>query len=216
MDADQVGLLREALAHTGWWSRARTLGEAVRRTRSPGGLMLVGTPEVEPWHLTAHLDDEARYSGLAQLRPTLVRWSPPLDAPPHLAIGLERLKAASRGETVFVVSPGAAPDALLERVDDARRIGATVLSLDGGDPALEALAHERMTISPSGLLVPADITRELGPTAQDILDDDLFGSFDVAQHLVSAAAGEVEPTGRSWRSRLATVLDRFSGPMPES
>jgi hypothetical protein len=73
-----------------------------------------------------------------------------------------------------------------------------------------------MTISPSGLLVPADVTRELGPTAQDMLDDDLFGSFDVAQHLVSAAAGEVEPTNRSWRSRLATVLDRFSGPMPES
>jgi hypothetical protein len=113
MDAERVALLRDALAHTGWWSRARALGEAVRQTRSPGGLMLVGTPSVEPWHLTAHLDDEARYSGLDQLRPTLVRWAPPPGAPPHLAVGLERLEAAARGETVFVVAPDAAPDALL-------------------------------------------------------------------------------------------------------
>jgi hypothetical protein len=90
-----------------------------------------------------------------------------------------------------------------------------VLSLDGGDPQLEALAHERMTISPSGLLVPSDVARELGPTAGEELADDLPGSFDVAQHLVSAAAGELEAARRGWRDRLALVLDRFSGPMPQ-
>ena len=52
----------------------------------------MGTPEFEPWHLTAHLDDESRLSGIAALAPTLVRWSPPADAPPHLAIGLARLR----------------------------------------------------------------------------------------------------------------------------
>jgi hypothetical protein len=83
-------------------------------------------------------------------------------------VGMERLEAATRRETLLVVSPEAAPAELLERVDDARRIGATILALDRGDPELGALAHE-------ALAVPAD-TSPL--------------SFDAAQHLVSAAAGE--------------------------
>ncbi|GAA3144502.1 hypothetical protein GCM10020001_079450 [Nonomuraea salmonea] len=123
MDSGSVALLRELLAETGWLERARELGLALRATRSPGGLLLVGTPDDEPWHLTAHLADEARFSGLSQLTPTLLRWAPPPDAPPHLRVGLDRLEQAGRGETLFVLAEQQAPVPLLERVDDARRTG---------------------------------------------------------------------------------------------
>ena len=79
------------------------------------GLLLVGTPEHEPWHLAAHLDDEAQFSGVAELSPTLVRYAPPADAPEHLAFSLQRLEQAKRGETVFVVSDENAPESLLSR-----------------------------------------------------------------------------------------------------
>ncbi|WP_346109739.1 hypothetical protein [Nonomuraea maheshkhaliensis] len=188
MDSGSVALLRELLAETGWLDRARELGLALRATRSPGGLLVVGTPDEEPWHVTAHLADEARLSGLPQLAPTLVRWSPPVDAPPHLRVGLDRLERAARGETLFVLSERQAPVPLLERVDDARRVGATVLAIEGGDPELTGLAHDAIT-------VPRD-----GPV-----------TFDGAQHLVSAAAGELERRP-GLRARLASLLDKVSGP----
>lgn len=126
------------------------------------------------------------------MAPTLVRWAPPAGAPPHLSVGLARLEAARRGETLFVVADDMAPVPLLERVDDARRVGATILALDEGDPELDALAHE-------ALAVPESL------------------SFDAGQHLVSAAAGEHDPRagttrGRSLRERLARLLDTVSGP----
>jgi hypothetical protein len=190
VDADQVATFRALLAGSGWLERARSLGRALRSsTKSPGGLLLVGTPSHEPWHLTAHLDDESRLSGIAELVPTLVRWSPPPDAPPHLAVGLARLEAARRGETLFIVAQDTAPVPLLERVNDARKTGATILALDGGDPELDALAHE-------ALAVPASL------------------SFDAGQHLVSAAAGERKPQARDrgLRARIARLLDTVSGP----
>src|SRR5690606_31362122 len=85
VDASSVAFLREALAGTEWVERTRELGLALRATRSPGGLLLLGTPAEEPWHLTAHLADEARLAGLPQLAPTLVRWSVPVGAPAHLS-----------------------------------------------------------------------------------------------------------------------------------
>ncbi|MER6829332.1 hypothetical protein ABT352_25350 [Streptosporangium sp. NPDC000563] len=188
MDAGSVTLLREILASTGWVERTRELGLALRATRSPGGLLVVGTPQEEPWHLTAHLSDEARFSGLPQLAPTLVRWAPAPEAPAHLRVGLERIERAGRGETLFVVTEERAPEALLERVSDARRTGTTILALDGGDPDLAGLAHDALTVP------------ERAPF-----------SFDGAQHLVSMAAGEV---GRrpGLRDRLARLLERISGP----
>ena len=141
--------------------------------------------------MTAHLDDEARLAGIPELAPTLVRWAPPAGAPPHLSVGLARLEAAQRGETVFVLAEESAPVPLLERVNDARRVGATILALDEGDPELDALAHE-------ALAVPESL------------------SFDAGQHLVSAAAGERDAArtagGRSLRARLARLLDTVSGP----
>ncbi len=195
-----MAALRVLLAPTGWLERTRAFARMLRTsTRTPGGLLLVGPPDDEPWHLAAHLDEESRFSGIPELAPTLVRWTPAPDAPEHLRVGLQRLEAAQRGEALFVVSPGAAPVPLLERVSDARKAGAVILALDQGDRELEELAHESLTVR----------------AAADPI------TFDAAQHLVSAAAGESrggadQPAGlRGLRSRLARLLDTVSGPAPE-
>src|SRR5262249_14231620 len=108
-----------------------------------------------------------------------------------LSVSLARLESAGRGETLFVVSPQAAPDPLLERLQDAKKLGATVLALDQEDPELDALAHEALS-------VPAAVAPF---------------SFDAAQHLVSMAAGEPPRPGPSGlRGRLARLLDAWSGP----
>ena len=212
-----MATLRALLSGSRWLEQASLLGRALRSTpRSVGGLLVVGTPGFEPWHMTAHLDNESRLSGLAELSPTLVRWSPPPDAPPHLSVGLARLEAARRGETLFVVAEETAPVPLLERVSDARKTGATILALDSDDPELDALAHE-------ALAVPGTL------------------SFDAGQHLVSAAAGEgagpgsgrasagrssasqgsagqgrtgrgSASQGNSLRARLGRLLDNVAGP----
>jgi hypothetical protein len=228
MDADQVATLRAMLAGMGqagpgWLERAQAFGRALRTSpRSPGGLLLVGTPSYEPWHLTAHLDAESRLAGIPELLPTLVRWSPPPDAPPHLRVGLSRLKAARRGEALFVVSEDTAPVPLLERVSDARRVGATILALGSGDDReLEGLAHESLSVPPQS-------SSPAAPGASAVSFDEawLAGrigllTFDAAQHLVSAAAGERgaglhDPRGkrgaRGLRDRLARFLDAVSGP----
>jgi hypothetical protein len=193
MDAEQVAALRVLLAPTGWVERASAFAKVLRRSsRTPGGLLVVGSPAHEPWHLAAHLDEASRYSGLPELAPTLVRWAPPAGAPAHLSVGLERLEAAGRGESLLVVTPEAAPDPLLERVHDARRGGATVLALDTGDEALEEMAHEALVVAQQ----PASLT------------------FEVAQHLVSAAAGDRPQHDGGLRSRLARLLDTVSGPAP--
>jgi hypothetical protein len=191
VDRDQVAALRTLLAPTGWPERARAFARVMRTCTTPGGLLLVGTPAEEPWHLAAHLDDESRLCGIAELSPTLVRWNVPAGAPAHLRVGLERLEAARRGETLFVVTPDTAPVPLLERVNDARRTGATILALNQGDPELDGLAHEALTVQPGAAPV----------------------SFTVAQHLISAAAGERVPQPRRGvRQRLARLLDQVSGP----
>src|SRR5215831_11306732 len=137
VNVDQVASLRMLLAPTGWLERAAEFADAMRGSaRTPGGLLLVGTPEHEPWHFAAHLDDESRLAGLAELAPTLVRWNPPPGAPPHLSVTLARLGDAERGDSLVVVSPQTAPDRLLERVCDARKGGATILALDRGDRRL--------------------------------------------------------------------------------
>ncbi len=191
MDADQVAALRLLLGNSLWLEQTRSFARALRGRgpRVPGELLLVGTPDEEPWHLAAHLDQESRLAGVPGLAPTLVRWSPPPNAPPHLRVGLARLEAARRGETLFVVSPEVAPPPLLERVHDARQVGATILALDAGDPELDEMAHEYLAVAPG-----------LAPF-----------SFDAAQHLVSAAAGELSAARTGLRGRLARLLDAVSG-----
>jgi hypothetical protein len=191
VNAEQVAALRVLLAPTGWLDRAAAFARALRGSaRTPGGLLLIGTPEDEPWHFAAHLDDESRFAGLPELAPTLVRWHPPPGAPAHLSVGLARLGDAGRGDSLVVVSPQAAPDPLLERVSDARRSGATILALDRGDGRLTGMAHEALTVAPSAPL-----------------------SFDAVQHLVSAATGEGIAPPRRLRARLARLLDAVAGPV---
>ncbi|MFE9041175.1 hypothetical protein ACFY9F_03190 [Streptomyces sp. NPDC012421] len=196
MDAVRVALLREVLAGTEWPAATRRFAGTLRASVVPrrGGLLLVGTEEYEPWHLAAHLVDEAAWSGLPELAPTLVRHRARPGDPAHLAVGLGRLEAAGRGATVLVVAPERPGAGLLQRVHDARRAGATVLSLEGGDAEVRGLAHEALTVG-----------EETG------LD------LDTVQHLVSAAAGEnalPSPRGRRLRDRLSVLADRLTSPPP--
>jgi hypothetical protein len=199
-------VLREVLASSGWVERTQGFARTLRgQTTDPGGLLLVGTPDVEPWHLAAHLDDESRWSGVPQLSPTLIRYQAPADAPKHLSVTLQRLEAARRGETIFVVSEEVAPESLLERAWDARKAGATILSLDAGDDELHTVTHE-------SLIVPAT---SVTPTEQQLEVPSLdVVSFDSVQHLVSVAAGEAAaaPQSRSIRERVAKLLEQLSGP----
>jgi len=207
MDAVGARVLADLLAGTAWVERTRSFARTMRRrTDAPGGLLLVGPPDAEPWHLTAHLDEEAQAAGIAELAPTLVKWVPDPTAA-HLSVGMSRLAATRRGETVVVVAEQAAPEGLLERVADARRHGATVLAMDGGDPDLEDLAHESIVVA-SG---PLD--EELVVVHDDLVVPPV--SLDTVQHLVSVAAGDVAAAGRrGMRDRLAQLLDTVSGPAP--
>lgn len=203
MDTERTRLLRELLAGTEWTRRTTDFARSLRRAKHPaGGLLLVGTPTAEPWHFAAHLDDEARLAGLAELAPVLVRHAVPAGAPPHLAIDLGRLQAVRRGETVLVAAEDAPGEGMLERVADARRAGATVLALDAGDDDLAGLAHDRLEVGPGGLIADGLIV----PAG---------GGFEIASHLVSTAAGAPLP-GRGVRARLARALEAVSGPAPQA
>ncbi|MET8077458.1 hypothetical protein [Streptomyces sp. NPDC005303] len=197
MDAVRVALLREVLAGTEWLGATRRFACVLRGSvvSHGGGLLLVGTPEYEPWHLAAHLVDEAAWSGTPELAPTLVRHDARPSDPPHLSVGPGRLAAARRGETLLVVSPNRAGAPLLEQVHDARRAGATVLSLGPGEGELAAMAHESLAV----------------PEGTDL-------DLDTVQHLVSAAAGEnavPTPRGRRrFRDRLSRLADQLTAPPP--
>jgi hypothetical protein len=201
MDTDRARALRDLLGGSGWVERTREFAVTLRRSTTPGGLLLVGTPDDEPWHLAAHLDDESRLTGVPELSPTLVRWSPPPQAPPHLSVTLARLEETRRDETVFVVAPDAAPEQLLERVADARRVGATILSIDDGDDELGSLVHDR-------IVVPRDSIDLVVARSMPMSVD-----FDTVQHLVSIAAGE-SGSRAGVRDKLARFLERVSGPAP--
>ncbi len=218
MDSAGTDLARELLADTGWVERTRGFARSLRRSTDPGdGLLLVGTRTQEPWHLAAHLDDEARCCGIPTLSPTLVRWAPPTGAPAHLAISLERLEHTRRGETVVVVAPDDPGEQLLERLADARRTGITLLTLDDGDPEWDDLAHERLVVPAAGTAVVPAVPLSLGRGGLG-LDVVPAVSFDTVQHLVSAAAGEspLVLTGRAsrrgFRDRLGRLLDTLQGP----
>ncbi|MGW5358698.1 hypothetical protein [Actinopolymorpha pittospori] len=210
MDLQQARMLRDVLSDTAWWDRTRAFGRALRTsTRTPGGLLLIGPPTAEPWHLTAHLDDEARFAGLPEMSPTLVRWDPPRGAPSQLAVGLERLSTARRGESVLVVAE-TAPAALLERVHDVRRGGATIFALDTGHTELAGIAHEVLSVDTG--VVPAGTPARTDPLVEHPTAGPAI-SFEGAQHLLSLAAAEAEPgTPKGLRSRLARLLDTISGP----
>jgi hypothetical protein len=191
MDPDQAAVFRSLLLGSNWIERTDDFAGAMRSaTRRADGLMLLGTPEHEPWHLAAHLDDEADLSGAVDLRPTLLRWAPPPDAPPHLSFGIDRLKELRRGEPLLIVSEGIAQPSMLERIDDARRAGGRIFTLGERDRELSQLAHESLMIDDG---VPDLVT------------------LDLAEHLLSMSAAAAESM-RGWRGSLRRLLDRVSGP----
>jgi hypothetical protein len=109
--------------------------------------MIVGTPTYDPWHFTAHVAEEAQRWNRPELAPTLVRWFVPEGAPPHLATTVDAVGRASRSATVLAVVDGD-DDGLLERISDAARRGARVMTIAGAEGELTSLAHEQLVIDP--------------------------------------------------------------------
>src|SRR5580692_2610624 len=92
-------------------------------------LLVMGTPEFEPWHFVAHLAEEAKRDHRADLIPTLVRWQVPQGAPAHLAVSLSELSQLTRNQTLLVVSSCSDSPLLLERVTDAKKRGARIMAV---------------------------------------------------------------------------------------
>lgn len=156
---------------------ACTLGE---RSESSSRLFIVGTPEFEPWHFTAHLDEQARLYRRRDLTPTLLRWRIPEDAPQHLSFRVDDMARADRDQTYLVITPyGDAPD-LLERVADAKHRGARIMTLHRGMDELEDLSHETLLV---------DETHH-------------HHHFDVTQHVVTDMAPASEDQRAPWWSRV--------------
>jgi hypothetical protein len=174
MDLGRLAALAAELRRCSWWDDARRLGGSVRSSAArTDDLLVVGTPDEEPWHLVAHLADAGRLGAADGPAPTLVRWRVPAHAPAHLSVGIDRL-ADVRRSTLLVVAPDSAPAGLLQRVSDARRRGATILSLGGDDGMsgageLAGLAHDAV------LLPSADAVQ-----------------LDLAGHVVGASVNEAD------------------------
>jgi hypothetical protein len=123
------------------------------------------------------------------------------------------------------VAPDDPTEGLLERLADARRTGATLLTIDTGDTDLAGLAHDQLIVpsrgltaagEPSGLALSLELSglRDVDLALPDV-------SFDTVQHLVSAAAGEQQllvtssaSAKRGFRDRLAKALEGISGSSP--
>ena len=169
----------------GWLGAARRFATSLRSAgHEPGRLLVVGTPDEEPWHLTAHLDEAARWRGVPSLRPVLARWEVPEGAPPHLSVSVDEVHKARRGTTVLVAAPSEADERLMERLDDARHGGATLFALHAGSRPLEDMVHEALVLPDLGRMSVGQ-------------------GLDTATHVVSLA-GELEPRRRAlrWRPRL--------------
>lgn len=196
MDLSQAELLREILAGTGLPDDAALLARALRRsTRRSSGLLITGPADDEPWHLTAHLDDEARYVGTDGLHPRLLRWNVHPGDPEHLSHGISALSEAERGDAVLVVADAdvgqQSMDPLLERIAGARRRGVGVFALQEEDTELTDLASEVLTLSDYHV-----------PTV----------SFDESQHLLSLAVGRAPvPARLGLRKQVSRLLDAWSG-----
>ena len=124
------------------------------------GCSLVGTPDEEPWHLTAHLSDEARISGIPELAPTLVRWQVPRGrtAAPvvHARSGSRRHVAARpcwssprRPRRRHCSSGPGTPASSAPRCSPST----------AGDAELQGVAHESLTVVTNDLVRPRGVLR---------------------------------------------------------
>jgi hypothetical protein len=187
--------LRRVLAGSGWWDAAVRLTSIVRASASPAGrLLVVGTAEHDPWHLVAHLQEATHRCGPGLPQAVLVRPSPPAGAPAHLAVGFGAIDQVRSGDAILVVSPGPAPGELLERLDHAHRC-APVVTVDGGDAALAALADARMDLGES---TPSGSSGLRGLRGRG-LQGPALPAVGMAEHVLAAAA--VARPGLHWTGR---------------
>jgi hypothetical protein len=154
-----------------WLSKAWDLGQALRpQSRSGNRLFIVGTSTFDPWHVAAHLGDEARFAGVTGLEPTLLRWNPPTGGPAHLAHSVAELRDTGAAPTVLVVAPDALHERELEQLADARRRGASLFAVSALEGELADLAHECVT-----------------PEAME--GSPMTAPFEIATHLLAVSAG---------------------------
>jgi hypothetical protein len=140
-------------------SFARTLG-AQRKGSSE--LFVIGTPVFEPWHFVAHLSEEATRMGRPDLRPHLLRWSVPLNAPRHLSRSVDEMLHVPSGHTVLVIDPADDGDPeLLNRVEDAKRRGSRIFSMHRDDADLMELSHESLSVAAARPHHDFDITQHV-------------------------------------------------------
>lgn len=172
MNIMQCDSLARRVRRAAWYADLRTLAQHVRSARRDSGqLLVVGHPDDEPWHLTAHLDMLARFRHIPELRASLG--------------DEESLDAASRHDTLLVVSERPVPVPLLERVHDARTKGSTVFGLSGADSELTDVADEALVLDVDrlGLGIPG-----------------ITGDFEIASHLFGLAAASERTRLRLWGS----------------
>ncbi len=160
------------LRNVGWYDELRALGRSLRAPRRESSrLLVVGHPDDQPWHLTAHLEMLADFRGLPELRPTLVRG---VEIPAHSS------------DAILVVSEQQVPVPVLEQIQDARTRGATVLGMCTDDPELTGLAHEAVSL---------DLER------LDLGFGGLVADFDLASHMLGVAAATPNRPSRLTRLR---------------
>ena len=125
-----------------------------------------------------------------------------------------------------MVAENAPPDTLLERIDDVRRRGTTIFSIDNGSKDLASLSHESLVPE---LLVPnsfgagwvshpvgqdhdePDHGRHAVPEETLTALRDAVAGFEMTQHLVSLAVADDDVLQPRWRLRLRNFIERVSG-----
>jgi hypothetical protein len=138
---------------------ARALGD---RSGSSSELLVVGSPEFEPWHFVAHMSEQASHYGRTDLVPTLLRWTVPPGAPPHLSVSVDSMLRASPSQTVLVINPSGDEDPeLLERVADAKGRGSRIMTLHRGGDELVQLSHETLSVDVSRPERDFDLTQHV-------------------------------------------------------
>jgi hypothetical protein len=125
-------------------------------------ILVMGTPEFEPWHFVAHLSEEATRFGRPDLAPTLLRWWVPPNAPRHLSRSVDSVRAVTAAQTVLVIDPGFGENAaMLERVADAKHRGSRILTLHRGDDELVELSHETLSVDAKRPVTDFDLTQHV-------------------------------------------------------
>ncbi|MBV9593933.1 MAG: hypothetical protein JO147_09105 [Actinobacteria bacterium] len=202
MNVETTRRVSRLLAGTAWLDQATSLVRGLRHGgHEPGELFVLGTPNHEPWHLTAHLDDAARLSGSAELKPRLLRYAPSPTAAPHLRLDVRTLSTGRGDRTVLVAAPEAMGADVLQRLSDARRSGATIFAVEAHNAELRDLAHESISLDTDAVEV---IGGRLGWSVER--RSDVRPAFDLTEDLLGLVANSTP--GRQSGRILRTVTLR--------